>query len=79
MPNRDEYVNKLKAQIDAWNAEAARWEQKAKAANEEMRLEFQRQVEIFRKRSEDALADLSKTLQAMKDAFERARREFDRK
>jgi lipid II:glycine glycyltransferase (peptidoglycan interpeptide bridge formation enzyme) len=51
--NRDEYVQKLKTQIDAWNAEAARW------------MEMMRAMEASAK--------------SMQDAFERARRSFDKK
>ena len=32
MIKRDEYVEKLKNQLDQWNAEVAKWESKAKAA-----------------------------------------------
>ena len=30
MINRDDYVQKLKGQIDRWNGEAAKWEAQAK-------------------------------------------------
>jgi hypothetical protein len=38
--NRDEYAAKLKAQIDQWNAEAAKWEAKARQAQAGMQAEF---------------------------------------
>ena len=32
MMNRDEYVRKMKEQLDQWNAEVAKWQAKAQAA-----------------------------------------------
>ena len=32
MADRDDYVNKLKTQLDQWNAEVAKWELQAKKA-----------------------------------------------
>ena len=58
MANRDEYVQKLKAQIDAWNAEAARWEQKAREAQAGLKLEYQRQLEQVKGRREEMLYQL---------------------
>jgi lipid II:glycine glycyltransferase (peptidoglycan interpeptide bridge formation enzyme) len=95
--NRDEYVQKLKAQIDQWNAEAARWEEKARNAQAGMQLEYQHQLENLRAKSEQAMAELRRlqhastdafsemmrgadaAMQSMADAFERARRSFDKK
>ena len=95
--NRDEYAAKLKAQIDQWNAEAARWEEKARNAQAGMQLDYQHQLENLRAKSEQAMAELRRlqhasadafsemlrgadaAMQSMADAFERARRSFDKK
>jgi hypothetical protein len=95
--NRDEYVQKLKAQIDDWNTEAARWEEKAQKAQTGMKAEYERNLESFRARSEAASAELRRlqsasldawtemmrgadaSLKALQEAFERARRSFDKK
>jgi hypothetical protein len=97
MTNRDEYVQRLKSQIDQWNAEAARWEEKARSAQAGMQLEYQHQLENLRAKSEQAMAELRRVqqasadafgemmrgadaaMQSMADAFERARRSFDKK
>ena len=97
MTNRDEYVQKLKAQVDHWNAEAARWEEKARGAQAGMKVEYERQLESFRARSEQAMAELRRlqsasldawtemmrgveaSVKSMQEAFERARRSFDKK
>ena len=97
MINRDEYVQKLKAQIDQWNAEAARWEAKAGEAQASMRAEYERQIAQFHARRDEAMAELRRiqgasmdawsemmrgadaALKGMQDAFERARKSFEKK
>ena len=97
MMNRDEYVQKLKAQIDQWNAEASRWEDKAKQGQAGMKAEYERQIGNFRAKSEEAMAELRRVqtasadafaemmrgadtaMRGMQEAFERARRSFDKK
>jgi len=97
MVNRDEYVQKLKSQIDQWNAEAAKWEAKTKQAQAGMQAEYAKQLEQFRGRRDAALAELQRVqnasadawkdmmrgadaaLKSMQEAFDRARRQFDKK
>ena len=97
MINRDEYIKKLKAQIDEWNAEAARWGDKARQAQAGVKAEYERQLENFRRKSEEATSELrrlqnasadaftelmrgaDRAMQGMKEAFDRARRNFDKK
>ncbi|HYI88014.1 MAG TPA: hypothetical protein VEX61_13055 [Burkholderiales bacterium] len=86
MISRDDYVSKLKAQIDEWNAQAAKWEA-AGAKN----------VEQFRARRDEALAELRRVqsasanawrdmirgtdsaLKGVQEAFDKARKQFDKK
>jgi hypothetical protein len=86
MISRDDYVSKLKAQIDQWSAQAAKWEA-AGAKN----------VEQFRARRDEALAELRRVqsasanawrdmmrgadsaLKDVQQAFDKARRQFDKK
>jgi hypothetical protein len=97
MINRDEYIQKLKSQIDQWNTEAAHWQEKANKAQAGMKAEYERQLQQFRAKSEEARGELRRlqsasadaftemmrgadtAMQSMKDAFERARRSFDKK
>jgi lipid II:glycine glycyltransferase (peptidoglycan interpeptide bridge formation enzyme) len=97
MMNRDEYVQKLKAQIDNWNAEAARWEERARKAQAGMKAEYERQLDDFRNKRDQAMTELRRlqgasadawmemmrgmeaSAKSMQDAFERARRSFDKK
>jgi len=55
MTNRDEYVQKLKSQIDQWNTQAARWEAQMKQAQGRMREEYARQLEQLKGRREEML------------------------
>jgi len=95
--NRDEYVAKLKSQIDQWNAEATKWEAKAKGAQAGMQAEYMRQLDQFRVRRDAAMGELKRlqgastdawkdmmqgadaALKSMREAFEKARREFNKK
>jgi lipid II:glycine glycyltransferase (peptidoglycan interpeptide bridge formation enzyme) len=97
MINRDEYIQKLKSQIDDFNAEAAHWEDKARKAQAGMKAEYERQIENFHRKSAEATAEIGrlqsasadmftelmrgadKAMQGMQEAFERARRNFDKK
>jgi lipid II:glycine glycyltransferase (peptidoglycan interpeptide bridge formation enzyme) len=97
MVNRDEYIRKLKSQIDQWNAEAAKWEAKAKQAQAGMQAEYAKQLEQFRARRDAATAELKRlqgasadawqdmmkgadaALKSMQEAFDRARRNFEKK
>ncbi|HUO45065.1 MAG TPA: hypothetical protein VMT94_09195 [Burkholderiales bacterium] len=69
MMKRDEYVEKLKAQIDAWNAEAAKWEAKTRLAQAEMRTEYEKQFETFRRQRDEALEKMRQIQGAGGDAW----------
>jgi len=68
--NRDEYVQKLKSQIDQWSAEAAKWEAKAKQAQAGMQAEYAKQLEQFRSRRDAALAEMKRLQGASADAWQ---------
>ena len=69
MMNRDEYVTKLKTQLDQWNAEAAKWEAKAKGAQAGMKAEYQKQLAQYHKRRDEALAELRRLQSASAEAW----------
>lgn len=58
MTSRDEYVRKLKSQIDQWNAQAARWEAQARQAQGRLRQEYAHQLEQLKGRREEMLYQL---------------------
>ena len=91
--NRDEYVQKLKAQIDEWNAQMARWT----SASEEVKNKYLQQLDEVQVRRDEAIAEMKRLQSAsadawtqmmkgaetafknMQDAFENARKGFDKK
>jgi len=45
MKARDEYVAKLKSQLDRWNADMNQWETQAKTAREDLKATYAKQLE----------------------------------
>lgn len=69
MSHRDEYLNKLKAQLDQWNAEVSKWEAKAKGAQADVRTEYDKQLETYRHQRDQALEHMRKVQAATGDAW----------
>jgi lipid II:glycine glycyltransferase (peptidoglycan interpeptide bridge formation enzyme) len=69
MSSREEYVQKLKAQLDQWNAEVAKWEEKSKSAQADMKAEYDRQLESFRSRRDEAMYQLHQVQVASSEAW----------
>lgn len=63
MITRNEYVEQLKKNLDDWNTQIAKWEEKARVAQADMRIDYEMQLEALRKQREEATAKL-KELQA---------------
>jgi hypothetical protein len=70
MMNRDEYVRKLKTQLDQWNAEAAGWEAKAREAQAHMKAEYEKQLAAVNGRRDEALYQLKLLQNASLDAWQ---------
>ncbi|HEU5179088.1 MAG TPA: hypothetical protein VFU24_16695 [Burkholderiales bacterium] len=91
--NRDEYVRKLKEQIDQWNAQVAKWE----AMSEEVKNKYLQQLDEVQVRRDEAMQELRRVQSAsaeawtqmmggadaafkeMREAFERAVKAFGKK
>ena len=69
MAKRDEYVRNLKTQLDQWNAEVAKWETQAKAAQANLRAEYEKQLAAFRAQRDQATEQLHKVQAASGDAW----------
>ncbi len=67
--NREEYVQKLKSQLDEWNAEAAKWEAKAKGAQDEAKTEFERQLALFHQRRDEGMRKMQEIQSANAEAW----------
>jgi len=77
MADRDEYVEKLKSQLDQWNAETAKWEAQAKVAQASMRTEYDKQLAAFRQKRDQAIEQLSKVQSASGEAWKELARGAD--
>lgn len=69
MINRDEYVQKLKTQLDQWNAEAKVWEAKAKEAQSHMKAEYEKQLAHLNSQRDQALYQMKLVQNASQDAW----------
>ncbi|HUL42110.1 MAG TPA: hypothetical protein VLV32_09460 [Burkholderiales bacterium] len=69
MMTRDEYVQKLKAQLDQWNGEIAKWEEKSRAAQTKLKADYDKQLKAFRSRRDEAMQQLRKVQAASGEAW----------
>lgn len=69
MNKRDEYVEKLKKQLDQWNAEVSKWEAKAAQAQAGVRAEYDKQLQAFRHQRGQALEHMRRVQAASGDAW----------
>ena len=69
MSSREEYVQKMKAQLDQWNAEVAKWEEKTKSAQADMKAEYEKQLETFRARRDEAMYQMHQVQVASAEAW----------
>jgi hypothetical protein len=84
--NRDEYIQKLKSQLDQWNAQAAKWEAQSGKQAEQFRAQRDAALAELKRlqgASADAWQDMTRgadaAFKSMQEAFEKARREFTKK
>lgn len=69
MDKRDEYVQKLKGQLDTWNAEVAKWEAKTTEAQASARAEYEKQLTEFRRHRDQAVEQLRQVQTATGNAW----------
>ena len=69
MDKRDEYVGRLKQQLDQWNAEIVKWESKARDAQSGMRADYEKQLQAYRHQRDQALEQMRRVQSATGDAW----------
>ena len=69
MMNRDEYVQKLKKQLDQWNSEITKWEEKTRSAQTKMKADYEKQLNTFRSRRDEAMQQLRQVQAASGEAW----------
>ncbi len=77
MSTRDAYVEKLKAQLDQWNAQIAEWEARGKKAQADTHLEHEKQLAAYRQQRDQALEQLKKVQGASAEAWQELARGAD--
>jgi hypothetical protein len=75
--NRDEYVEKMKAQLDQWNGQIATWEAATREATAEARIELEKQVGIMKSRADDLVFRMELLKVASADAWQEIARGAD--
>jgi hypothetical protein len=85
MKTRDEYVARLKADLDRWNAEAARWEKRANEDGKRLLEELRSrrdlvlyQLRLAQSASLDLGAGAEKALAQMAESMAKARTHFEK-
>lgn len=58
MAKRDDYLKKLRAQLDEWNAEVAKWEARSKDAQSAVGAEYEKQLEALRRQRDQAMEQM---------------------
>lgn len=74
---QDEYVEKLKAQIDQWNAQVKDWEAKAAQAHDRLREQYLRQLGEVATQRERVMVELRRVQSASLDAWKELMRGAD--
>jgi len=77
MVNREEYLEKLKQQLDQWNAEMANWEAKTREAQSSLRAEYERQIAAYRSKRDQAIEELRKVQSASSEGWKELARGAD--
>jgi hypothetical protein len=77
MNGRDEYIEKLKAQLDQWERQTTMWETAAREATTEARTELEKQVGIMKSRADDLVYRMELMKGASADAWQEIARGAD--
>lgn len=77
MANRDEYIEKMKAQLDQWNAQMTAWDSTARKATAEAKAEWEKQAGILKSRIDDMMFRMEQLRGASADAWQEIARGAD--
>ena len=67
--NRDEYVQKMKQQIDAWNAKLGEWQADVQKAQSGAKAQYEVQIKNLEKQRDEAIKRLNETRDASQSAW----------
>ena len=77
MTTRDDYIEKLKAQLDHWNNEVTKWEAQAKGARAELQVRYAKELDVLRAQRELARYNLKLLEEASATAWVELRKGAD--
>lgn len=77
MSLKDEYVAKLKAQLDVWSADIDVLEAKAKKADAQLRVKYDEQLVLLRVKRDEAKVKLKEIQESAGDAWQELRKGGD--
>lgn len=70
MNPRDEYLEKLKAQLDQWNGQMAAWQATTRQATSEAKTELEKQMGIMQSRADDLVYRMELLKSASTEAWQ---------
>lgn len=76
--SRDEYVEKVKAQLDRWNAEIDKLEARVRAVQADHKAEMEKQIADLRARRNQAIEKMKEAQQSSDAAFDEMRDGFEK-
>lgn len=77
MKSRDEYVAKLKEQLDQWNVDVAKWEAQAKTAKQALKERSEKELAVLKAQRELAMYNLKLLESASATAWTELRKGAD--
>lgn len=69
MSERDAYIEKMKAQLDAWNAKIDQFEAQSRKAGADAQLQYEKQLDELRESRDDAVKHLKELQDASNEAW----------
>jgi flagellar biosynthesis chaperone FliJ len=67
--NREEYVERMKKQIDEWNAKLGKWEVEVQKAQANVKVHYEAQIKALEKQRDEALKRVNETRDASQAAW----------
>jgi hypothetical protein len=77
MPTRDEYVAKMKKQLDGWSTEMDALEARARKAKEDVKAKYQEQLSVLRAKRLEGQEKLAAIKAAREDSWEQLKAETE--
>jgi len=69
MSTRNEYVDKLKENLDKWNADIGEWEAKARVARTDLQIDYEMKLDALRKQRDEGMEKLKELQATGEDAW----------